>query len=285
MRKLPFLVLTILVVGSMLFSTYGCVDKKNQTADSLSADSMAEDTMAEDTLSTLISQTPLSKAADELFDDFFFNFAANKKLQFKRIKFPLPVYKDGKVEKQITKDQWKMDYFFMRQGYYTLIFDNLKQMAVVKDTSIHQVTVEKILLKNNIVKQFKFDKLQGEWTLTSIAFISVHSTANGSFLHFYQRFSTDSVFQIKSMNDKVVFTAPDPDDDFNTITGTIIPEQWPGFKPPFIPKGLIYNILYGQKYVAGKQKVFVVRGIANDLEIEMVFQLKKNGWKLMKFNS
>lgn len=285
MRKLPFLVLTILVVGSMLFSTYGCVDKKNQTADSLSADSMAEDTMDEDTLSTLISQTPLSKAADELFDDFFFNFAANKKLQFKRIKFPLPVYKDGKVEKQITKDQWKMDYFFMRQGYYTLIFDNLKQMAVVKDTSIHQVTVEKILLKNNIVKQFKFDKLQGEWTLTSIAYIPMHNAANGAFLQFYQRFSTDSAFQMRSMNDKVVFTAPDPDDDFNTITGTIIPEQWPGFKPPIIPKGMIYNVLYGQKYVAGKQKIFVVRGIANDLEIEMVFQLKKNGWKLMKFNS
>ena len=87
------------------------------------------------------------------------------------------------------------------------------------------------------------------------------------------------------MNETVEFTAPDPDDDFGTITGSIVPEQWPGFKPPIIPKGTIYNIMYGQKHVAGKQKLFVVGGIATDLEVIMLFRHRKDGWKLMKFNS
>lgn len=35
----------------------------------------------------------------------------------------------------------------MNQGYYTLIFDNTRQMNVVKDTSINNVVVEKVYLK------------------------------------------------------------------------------------------------------------------------------------------
>lgn len=43
----------------------------------------------------------MPKAADELFDDFLFNFAASRKLQRQRVHFPLPVYRNGKVIKQI----------------------------------------------------------------------------------------------------------------------------------------------------------------------------------------
>mgnify|MGYP002237916089 CR=1 FL=1 len=55
----------------------------------------------------------------------------------KRIKFPLKVV-NGKTEKLLEKGQWKMEHFFMNQGYYTLIFDNRKQMKLVKDTSINK---------------------------------------------------------------------------------------------------------------------------------------------------
>lgn len=42
------------------------------------------DTASVDTMEQLISDTPMPKAADELFDDFFFNYAANRKLQLER---------------------------------------------------------------------------------------------------------------------------------------------------------------------------------------------------------
>ena len=81
----------------------------------------------------------------ELFDDFFFNFAANRKLQMKRIVFPLPVV-NGSDTTFVPKKRWKMEHFFMHQDFYTLIFDNLRQMNVVKDTTIGHVVVERINL-------------------------------------------------------------------------------------------------------------------------------------------
>ena len=37
----------------------------------------------------------------------------------------------------------------MKDGYYTLIFDQKEQMNVVKDTTVNHVVVEKIFLEKN----------------------------------------------------------------------------------------------------------------------------------------
>lgn len=282
MRKSALIILLFVVLSTICFSTAGCSDKK-PTADSTGIDSIDTDTTATDSLESIISETPMPKAADELFDDFIFNFAANRRLQYKRIKFPLAVY-NGKSVTQIQKSQWKMERFFMRQGYYTLIFDNKKQMDLVKDTTINHVVIEKIYFKIKTVKQYIFDRINGEWMMTALNNKAMYQNTNASFLKFYQRFSVDSAFQVRSMNDLVEFTSADPDDDFSTQTGSIIPEQWPSFKPELIPTGVIYNIIYGQKYTESNQKIFVIRGIANGLEEELVFRKKGGKWKLMKFN-
>src|SRR5574344_757629 len=132
MKKCVFL-LVALALLTMCWT--GCTDKKPVANDSTAVDTMA-DTTATDTMEQIIADTPMPKAADELFDDFIFNFAANRKLQYKRVQFPLKVYNGSHVD-SLTKGQWKMEHFFMRQGYYTLIFDNVRQMNVVKDTSIN----------------------------------------------------------------------------------------------------------------------------------------------------
>ena len=178
-----------------------------------------------------------------------------------------------------------MEHFFMRQGYYTLILDNRRQLKLMKDTTINRVTIEKIHLKDKALTQFVFDRLDGQWMMTSINHTIMERSLNASFLQFYERFSVDSAFQVASMNDLVEFTSPDPDDDFSTQTGSIIPDQWPSFKPGLIPSGVIYNILYGQKYTESNQKIFVIRGIANGMEEELVFRKRGGAWKLMKFNS
>lgn len=284
MRKCALLFLTTLWVGAMIFSTSGCTGNKPSTVDS-TADTTVLDTSKVDTLESMIEGQPMPKAADELFDDFFFNFAGNRKLQPKRIEFPLPVYRNGELERKIEKKQWVIDHFFMPQGYYTLIFDNAKQMDLVKDTTVDKVIVEKIYFKKDVVKQYDFDRINGLWMMTSINYKPIYQNKNASFLKFYERFSTDSLFQEASMADLVTFTAPDPDDDFNSITGTMSPEQWPMFKPALIPSGIIYNIIYGQRYTESNSKLFVVRGIASGLEIEMTFRKNGKKWQLMKFNS
>ncbi len=275
----------VMVLSAMagIFAT-GCTDKKSTASqDSTVVDSVVTDTLAADSTDALIAEAPMPKAADELFDDFVFNFAANRKLQFKRIMFPLPVYRGNKIVKQIEKGRWHMERFFMRQDYYTLIFDNQKQMNLVKDTTISHVVVEKVFFKTKTVQQFVFDRMNGLWMMTSIQYKPMYANQNASFLKFYDKFATDSTFQSEHLNNPVKFVGPDPDDDFSTMTGDIEPETWPAFAPK-LPHGMIYNILYGQKYTESNLKVFVIRGIANGLETELTFRKKNGKWMLTKLN-
>lgn len=283
MRKSAFFFVLAAVMTLIGFPLGACSDKK-PAADTTVVDSIPADTVTADTLETLISETPMPKAADELFDDFIFNFAANRKLQLARIKFPLAVENGGRVT-YLDRKHWRMEHFFMRQGYYTLILDNRRQLKLMKDTTINRVTIEKIYFKNKALTQFVFNRLSGQWMMTSIRHTTVQQNQNASFLQFYERFSVDSAFQVASMNDLVEFTSPDPDDDFSTQTGSIVPDQWPSFKPELIPSGVIYNILYGQKYTESNQKIFVIRGIASGMEEELVFRKRGGAWKLMEFNS
>lgn len=279
MRK-GILFVVIASVLMVLCTTAGCTGKNNSDADTAGIDST--DTTAADTLEQLITEQPMPKAADELFDDFIFNFAANRKLQFKRIKFPLRVV-NGKSEKMVVKSQWKMEHFFMNQGYYTLIFDNRRQMKIVKDTSINHVVVEKIYLKRKKVKQYIFNRINGEWNLVEVNTGAMYQNNNASFLDFYQKFATDSAFQTRHLDSPIHFSGPDPDDDFSTMTGDIEPETWPAFAPE-LPANFIYNIIYGQQYTQSNKKILVMRGIANGMEMELTFVRKGKAWKLTRLS-
>lgn len=284
MKKLSFLSVLLAVLTVVCFTSVGCSDKKPaQVHDSTSVDSVIADTQTVDSTEKLIEETPMPKAADELFDDFVFNFAANRKLQMKRVHFPLPVYHNDKLVKTIGKRAWKMEHFFMHQDYYTLIFDNQKQMNLVKDTAIDHVVVEKVFYAKKKVQQFLFNRINGEWMMTSINYKPMYSNMNASFLKFYGHFATDSAFQAKHLHNPVKFVGPDPDDDFSTMSGDIEPETWPAFAPQ-LPHGMIYNIIFGQKYAESNQKIFVIRGIANGMETILTFKRVHGKWMLTKLN-
>lgn len=284
MKKLSFLSVLLAVLTVVCFTSVGCSDKKPaQVHDSTSVDSVIADTQAVDSTEKLIEETPMPKAADELFDDFVFNFAANRKLQMKRVHFPLPVYHNDKLVKTIGKRAWKMEHFFMHQDYYTLIFDNQKQMNLVKDTAIDHVVIEKVFYAKKKVQQFLFNRINGEWMMTSINYKPMYTNMNASFLKFYGKFATDSAFQAEHLHNPVKFVGPDPDDDFSTMSGDIEPETWPAFAPQ-LPHGMIYNIIYGQKYAESNQKIFVIRGIANGMETILTFKRVHGKWMLTKLN-
>lgn len=286
MRKVLFSVVLLLLLMMLVTPvTTSCTDKKPKAVADSTADSVLKDTSTVDSTEALIEETPMPKAADELFDDFIFNFAANRKLQKERIVFPLKVFYNGKLRREIPMKQWRMERFFMHQQYYTLIFDNAKQMNLVKDTSVNHVVIEKIFFRKKLVQQFLFNRINGQFMMTSLNYKPMYTNENADFLKFYDRFSRDSAYQVASMADEVEFTAPDPENDFKSINGIMMPQQWPDFKPALIPKDKIYNIIYGQKYTESRRKLFVIRGISNSLEIEMYFKKTGGHWRLIKFNA
>ena len=264
---------------------FSCTGGRTQSSEELLTDSVADsvDTIAMDTLEQLLVETPTPKAMDELFDDFLFNFAANKKLQLSRIIFPLTVNKPDKTE-SIEKKSWSNERFFMRQGYYTLLFDNDEQMKLVKDTSVSLAVVEKIQLKKNLVKDYVFNRIRGAWMLREINEMPIDKNINASFLTFYQKFVSDIGFQKKSVNKTVSFVGPDPDDDFNVMEGIITPDTWEAFAPK-LPAKTIYNVIYGQIKPTDNEKIFIMRGIANGLEMELRFKKVGGRWLLMKLTT
>ena len=264
---------------------FSCTGKQAQRVEESVTDSVADtlDSVPLDTLEQLLSEIPTPKAMDELFDDFLFNFAANKKVQKARIIFPLTVHKGDKDE-QIDKNKWEMERFFMRQGYYTLWFDNDAQMELAKDTSINQAIVEKIQLKKDLVTDYVFNRIRGAWMLREIRETKIAENINASFLAFYQKFSSDKAFQVKSLNSLVKFVGPDPDDDFNMMEGLITPDTWEAFAPE-LPKKTIYNIIYGEPKSMDNEKIFILRGISNGQEVELRFKKVGEHWLLMKMTT
>ena len=276
------IVFAVFAVALLMFS---CTGKKGGQGEERPADSVADTAVVTetDTLELLITETPMPRAADAMFDDFIFNFVANKKLQKERIIFPLRKTENGKTE-LTEKDQWEMERFFMKQGYYTLFFDNDKEMELMKDTAVSEATVEKIQLKKNRVMDYLFQRIKGAWMLKEIRVTTLEQNPNASFLAFYQRFVSDSVFQIKSLNETVQFVGPDPDDDFNMMEGVITPESWEAFAPT-LPTKVLYNIVYGKPIAEGNDKIFLLRGVANGLEMELRFKKVGGKWLLMKMST
>lgn len=269
-----------------LLLMFSCTGNKTPRVEEEVAEDSAADTTevsVTDSLEQLIMDTPMPRAADAMFDDFIFNFAANKRLQLERIVFPLNMTeKDTTV--QVEKSAWKMEHLFMNQGYYTLLFNNDKQMSLMKDTAVNEAIVEKIQLRKKQVKNYVFHRIRGAWMMTEVKVTPLEENVNASFLAFYQRFVTDSAFQVQSLNSMVEFVGPDPDDDFHQLEGVITPDTWEVFAPQ-LPSRTLYNIIYGKSVPEGNEKIFLMRGVANGLETELRFKKVGNKWLLMKLTT
>lgn len=222
----------------------------------------------------------LPKGAEVLFDDFMFNFASDRSLQLRRIMFPLSITRSEHVE-HVDTGQWSMEPFFMDRGEYTLIFDTQEQMELVNDTTVSMAVVEKIYLEADSVRQYLFNRQDGRWKLVEVRLQSVDDNVNASFLEFYRRFVTDSMFRQNSLCDEIAFSFADPEDDFGQMEGFITPDSWEAFAPS-LPKDSIYNIVYGEQDANARQKIFIIRGIGNEQDMELTFLQEHGRWKLSK---
>ncbi|MBR3454840.1 MAG: DUF4348 domain-containing protein [Bacteroidaceae bacterium] len=240
----------------------------------------------------LFEETPLPKAADELFDDFFFNFVSNNKFQTSRVAFPLKVEQEGETS-QITSAEWKDDDIFASQDFYTTIYERDDELELKKDTSVNSVNVEWIHLNERTIDKYKFMRVDGQWMLTGMEKLSMDETPNGSFLDFYCRFSTDSVFQRENIAEPLLFNMPvneeigDMGDDEMDEGGTeeLTPDDWFELaKEMPLPKDVLVNIEYGQAYFSENVKHLLVQGVSNGLFVKYTFK-KYGEWQLVEIEN
>lgn len=220
--------------------------------------------------------------ADELFDDFIFNYASDENLQKQRTTFPLPYNQDGHL-KLIEKDAWKHDRLFTEQNVYTLLFDREQDMDIVGDTSLTSVQVEWLFLKRQDVKKYYFERNRSMWMLDSITQHPIKTMNGNDFLSFYTRFVTDSLYQRRHIHTPLRFVTIDPDDEFSILETTLDLEQWYAFRPA-MPADWLSNICYGQQNESqSPTKILKVNGIGNGYSNVFYFRKRKGSWELYKY--
>lgn len=228
-------------------------------------------------------EVPRPIEADELFDDFIFNYASDDKLQRQRIVFPLPYYNEDTPMK-IDKDEWKHDYLFSKLNYYTLLFDNEDDMDMVGDTSLTSVQVEWIYPITRKVKRYYFERIKGMWMLEAINVrVIAEENAQESFVDFYSRFASDSVYQREHVRNPLAFITIDPDDEFSILETTLDVDQWFAFRP-VLPTDSLSNINYGQRNEdLSSTKILKVNGIGNGFSNIFYFRRRGEHWELYKY--
>ena len=229
-----------------------------------------------------VKEEPEPLEADELFDDFIFNYASDEALQRARTEFPLPYYNRDTPSK-IEERFWKHDYLFTKQNYYTLLFDRESDMDMVGDTALKSVQVEWIYLKTRMVKKYYFERKQGMWMLEAINLRHIEDGEGENFVDFYTRFVTDSLYQSEHIANPLQFVTIDPDDEFAILETTLDVNQWYAFRPS-LPADKLSNINYGQKNEDNSNtKILKVNGIGNGYSNVFYFRRRGGEWKMYKY--
>lgn len=271
--------------GLLLLLFIAACGNKQKTSDPFAALTQMVDSARQqpDSLQQPVEdESPKPIEADELFDDFIFNYASDFALQRQRTIFPLPYYKDDTPVK-IEKKYWEHDYLFSQQSYYTLLFDREEDMDMVGDTALTSVQVEWVYLKTRMVKKYYFERIKGAWMLEAINLRKIEKGENEAFVDFYARFVTDSVYQSKHIHTPLKFITIDPDDEFSILETTLDLNQWYAFRP-ILPTDRLSNINYGQKNEdQSTTKILKVNGIGNGYSTVFYFRKKRGEWELYKY--
>lgn len=289
MRNFCFLFVLLMVVGIATLSMSGCKDAKKDLdalADSLAlTDTLANDTdsVADDTplseMEKLMGEKPMPEAADELFDDFFFNFSNNRKVQRERILWPLVTIVNG-VRKTTEENKWQMERFYSTDGFYVMLLDDVKQTKLAKDTALNNAVVKHVNIPRNSLENFTFNRINGQWMMTEMEKEPLSESRNAAFLRFYQKFATDSVYCYESLAENISFTGPDEEDENVTITRDISADEYGYWAPELMTD--FYTVSYGQKDESSNNKVFIMRQPSSSQECRMYFRRQGSQWKLYK---
>lgn len=275
-----------ILLGFLLFVLFiSCGDKKTKIDPFATITELvdsASNSKSDSLRQAEVKEEPKPIEADELFDDFIFNYASDNALQRQRTEFPLPYY-NGNTPSKIEEKFWKHDYLFTKQSYYTLLFDKEDDMDMVGDTTLKSVFVEWIYLNTRMVKKYYFHRIKGMWRLESINLRHIKEGENQDFISFYTNFATDSLYQSRHICEPLQFVTIDPDDEFSILETTLDLNQWYAFRP-VLPVDKLSNINYGQRNEDGSNtKILKVNGIGNGYSNIFYFRRRGGEWELYKY--
>lgn len=220
---------------------------------------------------------------DNSFVDYLFTFIHSRRLQKQRVLMPLiDIDLKGIVERREEFD-CESEFEFLKGDYFTLFYANAEEMERLKDTADSIVYVDNILLKDSVVRSYEFQRREPGWTLVSRRTLSFQQANYGSFMNFYNRFTTDSIYQHQRLANIIRFTTSDPDDENESIEGIIEADQW-GTLDAELPGTELTNIRNGQHYT-NQRMVILKCGVASGNQELFTFDHAGNDWRLISYEN
>ncbi|MCR5181117.1 MAG: DUF4348 domain-containing protein [Bacteroidaceae bacterium] len=272
-----------------------CSQPKNDSQTDTSTESESYEETLEDSLlsqaDTLLldqdlADEPLQEISPENFDDFLFLFDNSNRYQRHHVQFPLKVTDADGTTHTLARRDWKPRSMSLGQDFCTVLWNGRSQMSLAQDSIQQRAVVQHIYLHSRIVENFQFlrDSIDGQWTLSSVRSTSFDHLPQRTFLDFYRDFATDSVFQRHHIQSPLRFTIASEDAE-DRVEGTIDIDQWFEFAPE-LPKAVLVNIDYGQRFPNPNRMILQMRGFSDGMQNLFVFQKETAGrWRLTEFEN
>ncbi len=233
----------------------------------------------EDTLE-LFEKEVVPVSADYLFNDFFYNFVTDMKFQRQRIVFPVRCENCDTTVK-CGRAEW--DDALVVDDYYTVLYEREEEIALQKDTSISEVTVERINLDVGEVDFFLFKRIEGKWLMTGVRHEPIPETTNSDFFEFYHVFSTDTVGRAKYISLPLRFILSSEDEDEEDEIQDLSADEWAEVAADLsIPSHTIVNVNYGQTCISRNSKLLFVAGVSNGLSMLYRFTKIDGEWMMVE---
>lgn len=286
MKKLLLLFASLL----MLAACGGGKSGEGEGGDSLSDSLVDSSLMLGDEEDSLIAETPVSKAADGVFYDFIASFCQNSKYQRKRIAFPLIHSVNGDTV-TVSEKQWRFSKLHYNSDAYTVFFPDSKSLQLEKDKDIDNVTVQWYNTAANSASDYRFEKRDGQWLLTSIDEHSIDEDVNSDFLHFYSAFAADPEYQASHLAEVITYDGidPDNDDEFDAQflkNHKIAAANWNENLIPILPSQTFSNIDFGQDLSeASGERMVSLESPGSGFTSRLYFRRSGDTWHLFKIEN
>lgn len=268
MERWSSILLGILLIVMTLACNGGAqgLSDMNSDTDSLYADSIYA-LAANDSLE-LFEEEVLPESADELFNDFFFNYVSDER------------FRKGRTARGQETDSCAGVKELCVGDFYAVIYEREDELVLQKDTSLSEVVVERINLDGGVLESFNFKRFDGSWIMQGVDIANIQDTPNADFLSFYATFSSDSLARLDFINEPLRFVMSSEDDDGDDEIVDLTAAEWFEVSSDLpLPSREIININYGQTCISNNTKLLLVEGISNGLF--MKYRFVKNGVKWM----
>lgn len=233
--------------------------------------------MQKDSFALPAEEHPLSRNNDGVFDDFFYNFVVDEDFRLKRIHFPLPNVHFGQCT-AIKQNEWKNAAPIDECNIYAILYSSHSDFGAEKDTTIREVEVDIIHLKNDRIQQLFFECQDNKWMLCKMRTMITRAHTNNNFFDFYRDFANDTTFQQQHIKNPFHFKTEDEYSN-ESIEGSVNAEAWTEYSPE-LPKDILVCINYGKKNHTSNERFLILSDLSAGLSTTLRFKKMRNSWML-----